>query len=142
VTGTQRSNVLSEVPISHHDLLVDPHTAVMTTVDEKGRPQSTAVFYVVDEDGLLLGSVTTDRQKYRNLLRNPSCSLFILDPTNRRRALEIRADVELIPDPDMQVLHHFAKRYDMPFDVLARSGNRQRVAVRFKPWHIVAKAAN
>ena len=133
------ASVLEQVPASHHDLLLDPHTAVMTTVDPSSRPQSSAVFYALDDEGVLVGSVTTDRQKYRNLRRNPSCTLFILDPENRRRALEIRADVEMVPDPDKRVLRLFAARYDMPFEVLARSGNQDRVEMRFRPWRVVAK---
>jgi len=141
VADGDRTNVFDEVPESHHDLLRDAHTAVMTTVDGKGRPQSSAVFYAVDDDGVLVGSVTTDRQKYRNLQRNPATTLFILDPENRRRALEIRAEVELVPDPDKDVLRLFAARYDMPFEVLARSGNQDRVVMRFRPWRVVAKSA-
>jgi len=133
--------IFLDVPETHHDLLRDPHTGILTTVNGAGRPQATAVFFLVDANGLLKGSVTTDRQKYRNLLRNPSCSLFILDPDNRRRALEIRADAELVPDPEMDVLRQFAARYDMPFETLARSGNQDRVAMILRPRRIVAKSA-
>jgi PPOX class probable F420-dependent enzyme len=134
--------IYRDVPASHHDLLREPHTAILTTVDRHCRPQSSAVFFVVGDDGVLRGSVTSDRQKYRNLLENPSCSLFILDPSNRRRALEIRADVEMRPDPDMSVLRAFASRYDLPFEVLAQSGNRERVMMTFTPRRVVAKSAS
>ena len=36
-------SVMDEIPESHRDLLTSPLTAALTTVDEKGRPQSTAV---------------------------------------------------------------------------------------------------
>ena len=81
-----------EVPATHADLLDAPNTAVLTTVGAGGQPQSTAVWYLVDDDGALKTSLTTDRQKYRNLTRNPKATLFILDPANPYRTLEIRAN--------------------------------------------------
>jgi hypothetical protein len=55
--------------------------------------------------------MVTTRQKYKNLLRNPVASLFLLDPANPFRTLEIRADVTLTPDPDKELLPLFAKYY-------------------------------
>ena len=40
------------------------------------------------------------RQKCRNLRRNPNCDLFIIDPRNPLRTLEVRAEVELTADRD------------------------------------------
>jgi hypothetical protein len=85
------SGVLDDVPESHRDLLRSALTATLTTIDGRGRPHSTAVWYLVDEDGQLKGSITSDRVKYRNLSRNANCDLFIIDPANVFRTLEIRA---------------------------------------------------
>jgi PPOX class probable F420-dependent enzyme len=94
------SEILSKVPDSHRDLLQTPLTATLTTIDGRGRPQSTAVWYFVDDDGQLKGSITSDRQKYKNLAGNPNCDLFIIDPQNPFRTLEIRAEADLTPDPE------------------------------------------
>ncbi len=102
-------DILQEVPESHRDLLLAPLTATLTTIDSGGRPQSTAVWYFVDDDGLLKGSITSDRQKYKNLQRNRSCDLFIIDPQNPYRTLEIRADADLSPDPDKATVRKFAR---------------------------------
>src|ERR1700735_1698419 len=101
-------SISEQTPESHHDLLTSPLTAALTTVDAEGRPQSTAVWYLVDDDGLLKGSITDDRQKYKNLSRNPNCSLLIIDPSNPWRTLEIRAEVELSADPDKAMVSKFA----------------------------------
>ena len=61
-----------EVPESLTDLLHGPNTAVLTTVGSDGLPQSTAVWFLVGDDGVLRTSITTDRQKYRNLVRHLS----------------------------------------------------------------------
>src|SRR5437764_7957028 len=96
-----------EIPATHTDLVDGPNTAVLTTVGADGQPQSTAVWFLVDDDGVLKTSITTDRQKYRNLTRNPKATLFVLDPTNPFRSLEVRATVELAPDPDKSLLPTF-----------------------------------
>lgn len=103
-----------EVPATHADLFDAPHTAVLTTVGADGQPQSTAVWYLVDDDGVLKTSTTTDRQKYRNLTRNPKAALFIFDPANPFRTLEIRATVELAPDPDKALLPKFRRPLQHP----------------------------
>jgi hypothetical protein len=54
------SGVLDDVPESHRDLLRSALTATLTTIDGRGRPHSTAVWYLVDEDGQLKGSITSD----------------------------------------------------------------------------------
>ena len=124
-----------EIPDSHADLLDAPNTAVLTTVGADGLPQSTAVWFLVD-DGVLKTSALTSRQKYRNLRDNPKATLFVLDPANPFRTLEVRATVELSPDPDKALLPKFAARYDTPVEVLDQPG--ERVAVSLIPQRVIA----
>jgi PPOX class probable F420-dependent enzyme len=124
-----------DIPASHADLLEAPNTAVLTTVGVDGQPQSTAVWFLID-DGVLKGSVTTDRQKYRNLTRNPKATLFVLDPANPFRTVEIRATVELAPDPAKALLPKFAARYNTPVEMLDAPGS-ERVAVTFSPLRVI-----
>ena len=124
------------IPPNHADILDAPLTAVLTTVGADGQPQSTAVWYLVDDDGVLKGSVTTDRQKYRNLSRNPKATLFVIDPANPFRTVEIRATVELAPDPDKAMLPKFAARYSTPVEVLDAPGS-ERVTVVFTAVKVV-----
>ena len=98
------------VPESHLDLLRRPLTAVLTTVGPDGLPQSTAVWYLFDA-GELLVSVRTDRQKYRNLLTDPKATLFVIDPDNTARTLEIRAVVQIRPDPAKADAERFSPLY-------------------------------
>jgi PPOX class probable F420-dependent enzyme len=125
------------IPDTHADLLDAPLTAVLTTIGPDGQPQSTAVWYLVDDDGVLKTSITTDRQKYRNLTRNPKATLFVLDPTNPFRTLEVRATVALTPDPDKALVPKFAARYSMPVEMLDVPGS-ERVVATFTPVRVVA----
>jgi PPOX class probable F420-dependent enzyme len=124
-----------DVPDTHADLLEAPNTAVLTTVGPNGLPQSTAVWFLV-ENGVVKTSITTDRQKYRNLTRNPKATLFVLDPQNPFRTIEIRATVKLTPDPDKGLLPKFADRYDVPLAALEQAGG-DRVVADLTPVRVV-----
>jgi PPOX class probable F420-dependent enzyme len=130
-------DIVSDVPESHRDLLLAPLTATLTTVDAHDRPQSTAVWYFVDDDGQLKGSITSTRQKYRNLVRSPDCSLFIIDPENPYRTLEIRAEAQLTPDPDKATVRKFAVAYGADESMLVRE-DEDRYTVTYLPRRVVA----
>ena len=51
--------------------------AVLATIKRDGRPQLSNISYTLDDDGLIKISVTRDRAKTRNLLRDPRASLAI-----------------------------------------------------------------
>ncbi len=104
----------AEFPASHRDLLDSPLTAVFVTIGADGRPQATAVWYLPDGPTVKVSMIST-RRKLVNLRRNPVATLFLVDPANSGRTLEIRADVDLVPDPDKTVLHRITDRYNVDF---------------------------
>jgi len=88
------------VPDAFRDLL-DAATGILATNGPDGLPQVTAVTFLHDTAGDLVKiSLNDTRQKARNLRRDQHATLFILDRNNPHRSLEIRARVELAPDPD------------------------------------------
>jgi PPOX class probable F420-dependent enzyme len=129
-------SIIDEIPESHRDLLTSPLTAALTTLDAKGRPQSTAVWFIVDDDGSLKGSITDDRQKYKNLNRNSDCTLLIIDPSNPWRTLEIRAEAELTADPQKATVSKFAEVYGVDEAMLKASGDN-RFTVTYRPRRVV-----
>jgi PPOX class probable F420-dependent enzyme len=50
---------------------------VLTTIKRDGRPQLSNIVYRVDDDGVVLISLTDDRAKTRNLRRDPRASLHV-----------------------------------------------------------------
>jgi PPOX class probable F420-dependent enzyme len=128
--------ILDATPESHRDLLATPLTATLTTIDGHGRPQSTAVWCFVDDDGRLTGSITSDRQKYKNLVGNPNCDLFIIDPHNSYRTLEVRAQADLIPDPDKATVRRFAEVYGVDEAILVNR-DEDRYTVIYHPRRVV-----
>jgi PPOX class probable F420-dependent enzyme len=126
---------MTEIPESHRDLLDAPF-ATLATIAPDGRPQVSAVWFLA-EDGKVKVSLNTTRKKVRNLRLNPACTLFILDPANPGRYLEIRGDARLEPDDD----YEFATRLGAKYNADVRSFDppgQTRVAVVLDPVRVNA----
>lgn len=123
----------SVIPSAFADLLERPVLAHVATTGPNGEPQNNPVWFGVD-NGNILFSQTTGRQKYRNVQRDPRVALSIVDPENPYRYLEIRGIVERIdPDPEKAFINTMAKKY-MGEDVYPWSQpGEERVVVVVRP---------
>jgi PPOX class probable F420-dependent enzyme len=92
------------IPNSHRDLLDQP-VATLATIDGRGFPQQTEVWFLHD-DGEIKTSLNDSRLKTRNLAKRPECSLLILDLANPYRYLVVRGTARIEPDDD----YAFAKK--------------------------------
>ena len=84
-----------EIPRSHLDLVAwDTRSfAHVATIGPDGEPHSSPVWF--DWDGSRLEfSLTTQRQKYRNLMRDKRVSISIIDPHDPYRYVEIRGELD------------------------------------------------
>src|SRR5689334_1346959 len=99
------------IPDSHHDLLARA-TVALSTHNPDGSIQTTAVWVFLDDDGVLRMSLAANRQKYRNLVRDPHATVFALDPTNPFRFLEVRATVSIEPDDDKSFVRKVFAAYE------------------------------
>ncbi|HEY0606998.1 MAG TPA: PPOX class F420-dependent oxidoreductase [Herpetosiphonaceae bacterium] len=120
------------IPESYQDLL-KTDVAMLATVGHDGYPQVTALWFLFDDDGTIKLSLNTTRQKTKNLQAHPECTLFILDPANPYRTLEVRARAEIVPDPD----YTFAKKLGAKYGGADLSANDRpgetRVVVALQP---------
>jgi hypothetical protein len=82
-------------------------------------------------------SIRTDRQKYRNLLRNPIATLLVIDPENQVRTLEVRASVEMRSDVGKVVAEHFAPAYGHAPSAWDPEGAERAVVVLIPKWVVV-----
>jgi PPOX class probable F420-dependent enzyme len=123
---------MTQFPESHHDLLNAP-VATLATVGKDGYPQVSALWFLFDDDGKIKLSLNTSRQKTKNLQAHPECTLFILDPANPYRTMEIRAQAEITPDQD----YTFAKKLGAKYGGADLSANdrpgESRVVVTLQP---------
>ena len=78
-----------EFPASHLDLLIDPVHAVLSTMMPDGQPQLSIV-WADYESGRVLINTTLERQKSRNMQRNPKVNVLLVDPEDGSRFLEVR----------------------------------------------------
>lgn len=80
------------VPDSHRDLIEGAYNVVLTTLMPDGQPQMTPVWANTDGDYILLNSMDSFR-KTKNMRANPRVTLFVYDPLNPLRNIEIRGRV-------------------------------------------------
>jgi PPOX class probable F420-dependent enzyme len=127
-----KEKTVTDFPESHQDLL-KADVAMLATLGRDGYPQVTAIWFLFDDDGVLRLSLNTSRQKVKNLQAHPECALFILDPANPYRTMEIRARAEIAPDPD----YVFAKKLGAKYGGVDLKGNDRpgetRVVVTLQP---------
>jgi PPOX class probable F420-dependent enzyme len=124
------------VPSDFEDLLETP-TAALATIGPSGRPQVSAVWFLWDSvSGTIQISLNDSRQKVRNLLENPKATLFILDPANPQRSLEIRGDVQLEPDTDYAFAAKERQKYGVDPHTFDAPGDTRSIAT-LRPARIV-----
>src|SRR5277367_5529309 len=98
------------IPDSHRQLIEAPGVGSLSTVGSDGSPQVTAIWYLADGDTVKT-SLTKDRQKYKNMVAHPKATLFIIDPTNPFRTLEVRAEASVDDDPDLALFERIVRHY-------------------------------
>ena len=111
-----------------------PNFAVVSTVDERGRPQSTMVW--VDTDGEdVLFNTTTVRAKGRNLATSPYASVLVFaDPYTW---IEVEGPVETTEEGAAEHIDHLSVKYDgKPF-----ANHDNRLTVRVHPERIAEYGA-
>jgi PPOX class probable F420-dependent enzyme len=101
----------SVIPAEFADLLESTALADVATIGPEGEPQVNPVWFGWDGQYLTF-SQTTNRQKYKNVQRDPRIAISIVDQQNPYRYLEIRGKVVRIdPDPDKAFIDSMAKKY-------------------------------
>ena len=124
------------VPETFRDLL-EAQVATFATVGPDGRPQLSAVWFLHD-DGELKVSLHATRQKTKNLRHNPAVNLFVLDPQNPMRYLEVRGDAELADDTDYAFAARVGAKYGGADLRQLDRDDQRRVVVTIRPTRVVA----
>lgn len=127
---------MTEIPATHADLL-ESQVATLATVGRDGRPQLSAVWFLA-EDGTARISLNTARQKVKNLMANPAVNLFIQDPANAARYLELRGDASIEPDEGYAFADRVGAKYG-GVDLRQMDGpDGKRVVVTVNPVRVNA----
>jgi PPOX class probable F420-dependent enzyme len=91
-------------------LLQEPNIIVLSTVDAKGRPHSTPVWYLYD-DGEIRISIGKNGQKHKNVQRNPDVSAVIDRRGLPYYAVMIQGTAEIEPGFSKEDRLRMAVRY-------------------------------
>ncbi len=125
------------IPASHRDLLENPIPVALATIGPTGHPQVTYIWVILDGD-VVVTSLTALRQKLKNLQARPQGTVFVADPENSYRTLEVRGDVTIERDPELVTLQAVLAAYGT--DLASFSGPLEdRVTVRLYPTRVVAQ---
>jgi PPOX class probable F420-dependent enzyme len=126
----------TSIPAAFEDL-TQAEIATLATIGPDGRPQVSAVWFLY-EDGLFRVSLHVDRQKTKNLRRNPAATLFLLDLRNPMRYLEVRGDADVDPDEEYRFAERIGAKYGGA-DLRQMDGDRPgRVVVTIRPAKVNA----
>jgi PPOX class probable F420-dependent enzyme len=108
-----------ELPVEYHDLLNAASTAVFTTLQRDGSPNSSSVWFWFDGQRITV-STLAERAKHRNVSRDPRVSFTVVDPERPLRYLEVRGVVTVEADPEGRTRDRIA----------AKHGYAERVGLR------------
>lgn len=125
----------SVIPADYADLLESTALAHVATIGPHGEPQVNPVWFGWDGEHLRF-SLTTTRQKTRNLERDPRVAFSIVDTGNAYRYLEVRGEVVRVePDPQNAFIDKMANKY-LGVDRYPWSRpDEQRIVIVVRPTH-------
>ena len=116
------------------DILNSTTLAHVATLGPRGEPQSTPVWFIWDGQHLKF-SLTTTRQKYRNLQRDPRIAVSLIDPQNPYRSLEIRGVARLEDDQAGSLADVLAQKYMGVDKFPYHQPGDKRITVIVEPQH-------
>ncbi|GAB18193.1 hypothetical protein GOEFS_049_00140 [Gordonia effusa NBRC 100432] len=124
------------IPESHHDL-VTSSTVALSTLNDDGTIQTTAVWVLLDDDGVLRTSLAKGRVKYNNLVARPTATLFAIAPDDPFHTLEVRANVDIVDDdPERTFMSRLIATYGRTLESMASQAAEDRVVVSLNPIRV------
>ncbi|MBL8129999.1 MAG: PPOX class F420-dependent oxidoreductase, partial [Chloroflexia bacterium] len=108
----------------------------LSTVGPKGTPQTTATWFLLDDDGLVRISLNGARQKVRNLQRNPAVSALFVNPQNPFQTVELRGTATVTEEGSRALVDKVKARYDTDVSGFDQPGET-RYVVTIQPEKVL-----
>jgi PPOX class probable F420-dependent enzyme len=127
------------IPESHRDLVTGT-TVGLSTINDDGSIQTTAIWVLLGSDGVLRTSLAKNRKKYDNLVARPVGTIFAISTTNPFHTLEVRAEVEIVDDDaERTFLAELIGTYGQTLESMAEQAAEDRTIVTFRPTRVRAQ---
>ena len=115
----------------------------MATVNKDGSAQLTFVWFELNGDDILV-SVTTDRVKTKNVLRDPRVTIAIDNPANGRQWVIVRGLATIETDGSLALRERLAPRFvsseqQAAYIQQARLQLEPRVVMRIMPSNVLTQ---
>jgi len=123
------------IPARFNSLLHSTAVGHLATIGREGTPQVNPVWFIWDGRHLLL-SVKAETLKYRNLRRNPSLAMSIVDPANPHHYLELRGAVgQFDLYRTLDFVNRLSRKYTgQPMNPEEDGRERYRLTVEIDSW--------
>jgi PPOX class probable F420-dependent enzyme len=115
--------------------LAGAHVAILGTVDSRGRPHATPVWYLYD-DGAFRISIGAGSQKHRNIAANPSVSLVVDQGELPYYAVMVQGEAVIGPQFSDEDSLRLAVRYlgkDMGKAYASRTNAEESISLTVRP---------
>jgi PPOX class probable F420-dependent enzyme len=109
---------------------------VVATLNPDGSPQTSVIWVGLDGDAVVF-SARADRQKTRNLRRDPRVSVTVINAENPYQTVEIRGTAEVIDDPERSLSFRLSHKYAGE-DPPPEPPEVKRVIIRITPEKVVS----
>ena len=130
------------IPESYRDLIDGPVLVTLATIMPDGQPQLSVIWCNSDQDNVLINTVR-ERQKAKNIARDPRVTILAFDPDDPLRFLEIRGIVdETTEEGAVEHIEELARLYtDHPgfyghFAAAERRYSETRITCKVKPIRV------
>lgn len=127
---------MPELTDAQREVLGSTPVVSLSTIGPKGTPQTTATWFLLDDDGLVKISLSESRQKLKNLKRNPGASLLFVNPQNPFQTVEIRGTATIEPDDAGTVIDKVNAKYNANVRSFDQPGE-QRYMVTIEPEKVL-----
>jgi len=122
------------IPDSVRKFLGRPNLAVLATIAPSGRPQATPVWFLLEEDHILINT-SAGRVKLRNMETDPRVTLTIVDRDNPYEYVQIRGRVgQFDRDHAARDIDRLSMKYrGKPYTYPPTDAPERRVSVHIRP---------
>jgi PPOX class probable F420-dependent enzyme len=117
-------------------LFLDPNYGVVTTLRGDGSPQMTVVWLDWDGEHVVFNTAE-GRVKPRNIRRNPTVGVFVMNPEDPYRWISVTGTAEMSYEGAAEHIDKLAKKY-MGRDSYGLAPGEQRIIVRIRPERVTA----